>query len=105
MRPKRWPAYSPKYAKKHPGPPTLIRSGVLMNSVRSFATNQAGYVVAQGSKNYAAAQQFGYRGTRLPARPYVPVEGPRSQLRLTPRAMVRVQRKLDQEVKRIISGS
>ncbi len=105
MRPIPWAPYSKRYAKKHPGPPTLIRSGVLLGSVRTFATSSAGYLTAQGSKPYAFAHQYGYAPRNLPARPYVPVTGKYLSSQLYGPALEQVQRRVNQEIARIISIS
>jgi phage gpG-like protein len=72
MRPIPWAPYSKRYGRKHPGAPTLVKTGVLASSIKSSATPQYGIVTAEGQRQYAAAHQFGYPPNRLPARPFFP---------------------------------
>jgi phage gpG-like protein len=104
MRPAPWPAYSPRYGRKHPGPPTLIKSGVLMQSVAFSATNKYAIVSAEGARDYAAAQQFGYRPGRLPARPYFPVVARGASYEVFAPAQRQIEAAVDREVQKIFGS-
>lgn len=101
-RPQVWPAYSKEYAKRHPGPPTLYRRGVLFRSLRWSATTGSATLSAEGDRNYAAAHQFG--NARTPARPYFPIEQRGAGYELTWAASKQVERELDAEVRRVMGG-
>lgn len=67
-----WAPLSPKYQKriKYFGPPKLILSGELSNSLTLEGVNQNAVVVTAHSR-YAAAHQFG--SGPIPPRPFFPV--------------------------------
>src|SRR5882672_1036919 len=103
-RPRRWPPLSPKYQKriKYFGPPTLIRSGVLMNSIRiGYIQNNRASVETDVA--YAAVHQFG-GGNNIPARPYFPVVEwaypGGNEFKLTPYAQSALERVAKQEMAR-----
>jgi len=101
-RPTVWPPYARTYspAKRKGSPATLIGHGVLMTSIRAAASYRAGIVSAEGSRNYAAAQQFGSRF--LPARPYFPVFNAGGSLVLDYNAQLEVQKALHFYVRKIL---
>lgn len=102
-RPFPWPPYSRRYARKHPGPPTLIRSGALAASVSASATINKALVTAEGTRNYAAAQQFGVDRNKLPARPYFPIYSRGGvNAELTAEAQRNVERVYSAQIKRIL---
>jgi phage gpG-like protein len=105
MRPAPWPPYSRRYAKNHPGPPTLIRSGALLSSIQSSATAKFALVSAEGSKNYAAAHQFGYAPVRLPARPYFPVYARGGTYEVTAQAQRVIEAAINSEVQKIFNST
>lgn len=72
-RPAPWAPLSKRYQKriKYSGPPKLILSGHLNQSMTVNATDQVVFVSA--NEGYAEAQQFGRPEVNLPARPFFPV--------------------------------
>ena len=104
-RPSPWPPYSRSYGKRHPGPPTLVRTGVLMGSIRGTATPQNATITAEGVRNYAAAHQFGVPHLRLPARPYFPVIGSGASYEVTGEARREVQAAVDAEMRKIFGSA
>lgn len=101
MRPTPWPPYSKSYSRRVPGPPTLVRSGTLMNSLRFSATEKSAVIIAEGKRDYAAAQQFGYPPNRLPARPYFPIITRGGGNEVLPEAQRQIERAVDAEVQKI----
>ncbi len=97
-RPAPWPPLSSAYQRriKYFGPPKLIRTGVLMNSIRLRVDNSQ-YAEVFTNCPYAAVHQFG--GRHIPARPYFPVIG----TELTPYAAERINRVLNLKLQAMIS--
>lgn len=107
MRPIPWKPYArdyPKWGKKKGGAATLTREWILYNSVRYSATAQGGMVSAEGSRNYAAAQQFGYKPNNLPPRPYFPFIRAFGDIKLIAPAKAEVERVLTDEVLKIFKS-
>jgi len=82
---KKWPALSPKYAKRvgHSNS-TLTKSGELKNSIR-LSTPVGDMIKIYTNNPYAAAQFFGSKKTNLPARNAFPINNTTnpSNIRLT----------------------
>lgn len=99
-RAKPWPALSAAYQKriKYHGPPKLIRTGVLMNSIR-LAVDNNDYAEVFTECPYASVHQYG--GNHIPARPFFPVLG----IQITQYALERINRVLDLEVRKIVGIS
>lgn len=96
-RPDYWPALSPNYQKRigYFGPPTLIRTGFLKESIQ-IGYVQPTSVTVESEVPYAAVHQFG-GGNNIPARPYFPVQtnGASGEYELTPYAAERIRKILE----------
>lgn len=108
-RPQPWPPLSPKYQKRinYFGPPKLILTGALQDSIKTgYVTETTGVVMAGDgrSADYASAHQFGQ--SPVPARPYLPIQfgGIGTGDKLTPYAESEIQKTIDAEVTRITSS-
>jgi phage gpG-like protein len=104
-RPRVWPPLSKNYQKRirYFGPPTLVRSGVLMNSIHiGYISNTSASV--ETDINYASVHQFG-GGNNIPARPYFPVQqwAVPDEFKLTPYAEAQLRAVAEREMKRLSS--
>ena len=102
FRPAEWSPLSAKYAKRVKRPyATLVLTHELENSVRSFATDEAGFVVSEGC-DYAAAHQYGDESRHLPARPFFPMTGQRGDEEITPQAYEEVRQAAEIKINELL---
>jgi phage gpG-like protein len=102
-RPHYWPDLSTKYQKsiKYYGRPKLILTGELSTSINIIALTAQGVEVGTDVE-YARKQQYG--SGYLPARPYFPVMGDRTNPELTDYARARIEARIMRDLLRLGLG-